>query len=145
MDQPNFPEMEEFNCFDQVMDEYTYQSNDTAFNSFKCNTMTDYAKLFPLSRCLIHSDICNSLVLFGMKKFGYYPFQDWTRAAFGYTAITGGLKESFHNIRSWDVYEMAIGGCTAGPVGCVLRHADANNEIIGDFDDKTVSYLGYRL
>jgi hypothetical protein len=25
---------------------------------------------------------------------------------------------------------MAVGACTAGPVGCVLRHADANNEII---------------
>jgi hypothetical protein len=49
MDQPNFPEMEEFNCFEQAMDKYTYQSSNTAFNSFKCNTVTDYAKLFLLS------------------------------------------------------------------------------------------------
>jgi hypothetical protein len=76
MDQHNFPEMEEFNCFDQIMDEVTHQSSNTAFNSFKCNTITDYAKLFLLSRCLIHSEICNSLVPFGMKQFGYYPFQD---------------------------------------------------------------------
>jgi hypothetical protein len=65
-----------FNCFDQIMDEVTHQSSNTAFNSFKCNTITDYAKLFLLSRCLIHSEICNSLVTFGMKQFGYYPFQD---------------------------------------------------------------------
>jgi hypothetical protein len=33
---------------------------------------------------------------------------------------------------------MAVGACIAGPVGCVLRHADANNEIIEYFDEKIV-------
>jgi hypothetical protein len=56
---------------------------------------------------------------------------DWTLAAFSYTAKTGGLKESVHNIQTCMKRLLEH-------VGCELRHADANNEVIRDFDEKTV-------